>query len=75
MNQTLNALSPEYKQMLIAKCNENYKKELADRDTSLEEAMCRAQHKANLKKIEDNIDPFKIDRPDSSNFECEGCGS
>ena len=75
MEQTLNAFSAEYRESLIAKCNTQYKNDLEDCETTLEEAMCRAELKANLSKIENNIDPFKTERPDSSDFECVGCGS
>lgn len=75
MEQTLNVFTQDYKENLIEKCNAQYQKDLDECETTLEEAMCRAELKSNLAKIENNIDPFKTERPDTSDFECVGCGS
>jgi hypothetical protein len=75
MNSVENVFTEEYKQALIEKTNAKYQEDLEDCDTSLMAAMCKAEFEANMKKIESNIDPFKVEPPADSDFECVGCGS
>ena len=75
METLSNLFTAEYKVELIKIAKEKFNNDLAECDSTFEKAMCKAEFESNLKKIENNIDPFKTERPNDSDFECVGCGS
>ena len=72
MKQTF---TPGYRQELIEKCRLKLEQDTNNATTDMEVAMCKAEFKSNLEKIENNINPLEIQRPEDSQFECVGCGS
>lgn len=67
--------TPQEREALIQKCRLKYEEDVNKSDTSIEIAMCKAEFESNLKKIENNVNPLDIQRPEDSQFECVGCGS
>jgi hypothetical protein len=75
METTSNLFTAEYRAELIKIANNKFQNDLAECSSSFEQVMCKAELESNLEKIENNIDPFKTEKPNDSDFECVGCGS
>jgi len=75
METVSNLFTAEYRAELIKIAKNKFNNDLAECNSTFEKAMCKAELDSNLKKIENNIDPFKTEKPSESDFECVGCGS
>ena len=47
--------------------------QLANEEDSFSQSMLRAEHRKNMEKVEEGINPF--DKPEQSDYICEGCGA
>jgi hypothetical protein len=62
-------------EFIKAQIQAKYDADLETAESQMEIAMCKAEKDSNLKKLKEGINPFNIQKPDDSDFECIGCGS
>ena len=73
--QKVEEFSQEEKARLTQLAKEKLEIGLKEADNSISRTMCESEYYADLNKIEKNINPFNLKKPDTSEFECIGCSA
>lgn len=66
-------MNQQEKELIIDLLDKKLEAELEKVEDSFSANMLRAEHKKNLQKVEEGINPFE--KPEQSDYICEGCGA